>query len=356
MSKKICILTSSLSSGGAEKVAANMSIALSKKGYAVTVFSMKDAIDYSYSGHLYNFGLIKLKHNRIKAFFKLRQFFKENTFDYIIDHRLRDVFFKEVIFSKFIFNASRVIYCVHNYRLEYYFSFLNTPWLAVYPHVKNKTFVAVSNTIKEHLSSKLKIEGVTIYNFLNFDSVNLTQDIKSNYGEYVIGVGRLTNIKQFDKLIRSYYNSKLSQQGVKLLILGDGPEKENLKALISSLQLNNYVELVAFRDNPFGLIKNARALALTSKVEGFPMVLLEALTLNVPVLAYNCKSGPSEIIKNDVSGLLINNQNEQDFTLALNKLLDNSWYNKIKKNTSLGLELFSEDKVIQEWEKLFNQV
>ncbi|GAA4238222.1 glycosyltransferase [Postechiella marina] len=356
MTKKICILTDSLSSGGAEKVAANMSIALSKKGHEVTVFSMQDIINYSYNGHLYNFGLIKLKHNRIKAFIKLRQFFKENTFDYIIDHRLRDKFFKEVIFSKFIFNASHVIYCIHNYRLEYYFSFLSKPWLAIYPHAKNRTFVTVCKTIEEYLYSKLKLESVTIYNFLNFDDIDLSKESKSNYGDYVIGVGRLTNIKQFDKLIRSYYNSNLHQQGIKLLILGDGPEKKRLRSLIINLQLNNDVVFLAFRDNPFNLIKNAKALALTSKVEGFPMVLLEALTLNVPVVAFNCKSGPSEIIKNNVNGFLVDNQNEEDFTLALNKLLDNFLYNEIKKNTSLGLEVFLEDKVIQEWEKLFNQI
>ena len=70
MTKKICLLVVSLSSGGAEKVAANMSIALSKKGYDVSIVSMTNFIDYQFDGELYNLGLVKEKYNRLKAFLK----------------------------------------------------------------------------------------------------------------------------------------------------------------------------------------------------------------------------------------------------------------------------------------------
>jgi glycosyltransferase involved in cell wall biosynthesis len=169
----------------------------------------------------------------------------------------------------------------------------------------------------------------------------------------LLGVGRLIRIKQFDKLITSYHASKLEERGIKLIVLGDGPEKENLETLVLKLQIEDFVTILPFTKKPYDLISNAKALILTSKVEGFPMVLLEALSLKTPVIAFDCKSGPSEIIFNGRNGLLVEDQNEEQLTLALNKLLlDDTFYNKLKGNVSLGLERFSEKVIIQEWIKL----
>lgn len=351
MSKKICLLVGSLSSGGAEKVAANMSISLTKRGYDITIVSMTNFIDYPFEGKLYNFGLVKEQYGRLKSFLKFKQYFKENEFEYIIDHRTRNKYFKELLFSKCIFQKCKIIYCVHSYRLAYYFSFLSFSTLSVFPHVKQKIFVSVCEEIAGKLKQKLNIESKTIYNFISANdfAISLNDNQFSNQ-TYIIGVGKLTKIKQFDKLIRSYQASKLYQNGIKLFILGDGPEKENLENLISSFKLENYINLLPFRKNPYGVIRNAKALVLTSKTEGFPMVLLEALMLNTPIIAFNCKSGPGEVIINEQNGLLVDDQNEKELTMALNKLLlDNTYYNNIKANTHAGVEKFTEERIIQEW-------
>lgn len=353
MSRKICLLVTSLSSGGAEKVAANMSIALSKREYAVTIFSMQNKIDYPYKGTLYNFGLDKEKYGKAKAFLKLKRFFAENNFQYIIDHRLRDKFLKEVLLSKYVFNKCKVIYCVHNYRLEYYFSFFKTPWLTHHQHVKKARFVAVCKMIQNHLKKELKIDSTPIYNFINFEGIPKNDKNYNVPTSYIIGAGRLTNIKQFDKLIRSYKYSELPRKEVNLVILGSGPENEKLNKLVFDLELQKNVKFIPFTENPYMLIEKAKALVLTSKVEGFPMVLLEALTLKTPVVAFNCKSGPNEIIKDKINGLLVENQNEDRLTSALNDLLNIPLYNRLKTNTSIGLEAFSEEKIMQEWEALF---
>lgn len=354
MSKKICLLVTSLSSGGAEKVAANMSVSLSKKGYAITIVSMQNSITYNYSGTLYNFGLVKAQYGKFKAFLKFIKFFRSNEFDVIIDHRLRNKYIKELVFSKLIFNRFRVIYCIHNYHLHYYFSFLNTPWLARIPHVKQCSFVAVCNAIKDHLKEKLKLDSKTIYNFIDDSqfSSNITQVAKTS-GDFIIGVGRLTKVKQFDVLIKSFEKSDLPQHNIGLVILGDGPEKEALQDLVDSSPHKSLLQLNGFIENPYPLMQNAKALVLTSEFEGFPMVLLEALSLHTPLIAFDCKSGPNEIVKHNVNGILVENQNRQELTLALNKLLDDAFYKSIKVNTSVGLEIFSEQTIIQEWENTF---
>lgn len=351
MSKKVCLLVDSLSSGGAERVAANMSILLNKTGYNIFIVSMQNDIHYHYEGSLYNFGFIKNQYNPIRAFLEFNSYFRKHKFDVIIDHRVRTKYIKELIFAKLVFRKCKVIYCVHSYNLAYYFSFLNFPWLANLPHVKNKIFISVCVEMQKYLGQKLNIISKVIYNSLPEKETLKTSDnnAKVSTNKYVIGVGRLNKIKQFDILIKSYNNTKLPGNNVGLVILGSGPEKHNLSLLINDLNLNNRVKIIPFKKNPYGLIKNAMALVLSSKVEGFPMVLLEALSLSTPVIAFNCKSGPNEIINHNVNGLLVEDQNQKELTAALNKLLLEYFYKNMKNNTQIGLEIFSENKIIQEW-------
>lgn len=354
MSKKICLLVTSLSSGGAERVAANMSISLHKRGYDITIVSMQNNITYNYSGFLYNFGLVKEQYGKFKAFWKFIKFFTSNEFDVIVDHRLRNKYIKELVFSKLVFNKFRVVYCVHNYHLRYYFSFLNTSWLARTPHAKKHRFVAVCNAVKDRLKEKLKLDSKTIYNFIDDSQLpKKAHSLKEPSEHFIIAVGRLTRVKQFDVLIKSYLQSNLPENNIGLLILGDGPEKENLQNLADSSTYKSLIQLKGFIENPYSLMQKAKALVLSSRFEGFPMVLLEALSLHTPIIAFDCKSGPNEIIKHNINGVLIENQNKKELVLALNMLLDEVFYKKVKTNTSLGLEIFSEQTVIQEWENTF---
>lgn len=352
MSKKICLLVDSLSSGGAEKVASHMSFSLSEKGYKVTIVSMRNELGYLYKGTLFNVGLIKEKHNRLSALLLFKKYFKEQKFDVIIDHRVRNNFFKELLFSKYVFNKTQVIYCVHHYDLKFYFSYLKWPMLARLPHVKKRQLVSVCDDIKLEMAELLNLESVRVYNYVLADEIikRASQPHKQREFPYIISVGRLVKLKQFDILISCYAKSELPKNNIKLLILGNGSEKEKLEALISDFNLQHHVKLIPFKNNPYMLIKEARSLILSSRGEGFPMVLIEALTLSVPIIAFNCKSGPNEIIENAVNGLLVEDQNQEQLTMALNKLLlDDSFYKEIKANTNKGLEKYSEEQIIQEW-------
>jgi len=352
MSKTICILVDCLSSGGAEKVASNLSISLTNRKYKVTIVTMRNELGYSYKGKLYNFGLIKEQNSRIHSLFLFKSFFKKANFDVIIDHRIRSKFFKEFLFSKYVFYKYRVVYCVHSYDLNYYFSFIKWPKLAILPHVKQRSFVSVSNDVHVQLLREFKIESKRIYNYV-LPKLILKKAIlplKNIDYKYIIGVGRLTESKQFDVLISCYSVSNLVKENIKLIILGDGLEKDKLKLLISELELENYVELLPFNKNPYNLIYNAKYLVLSSKTEGFPMTLIESLALNVPVISFDCNSGPREIIEHEINGILVENKNKKHLTEALNKLcLNESFYKNIKENKMYLPKKFSEGYVVQEW-------
>ncbi len=350
---KICILTDSLSSGGAEKMAAHMSISLSKRGYNVHVVSMKDEIDYPFLGVLYNFGKVKSQYNKLQCFFKFRTFFKEQQFDLVIDHRVRHKFIKEFLFSRFVFKRVKVIYCVHHYSLELYFSIIGIPMLSRLVLVKNRKLVAVSKVAKQKIKERLSLESQVIHNY--------TLPKKEKYdtvpeGDFIVAVGRLEKIKQFDVLIKSYANSKLPKSNIKLLILGEGIEREQLVQLISKLGMQHKVELLGFKTNVSAYIKKAKALVMSSAYEGFPMVLIEALALKTPVISFDCKSGPSEIIQHEINGLLVEDQNKEMLALAMESLiLDKVFYDKIKDNLLKQPNKFSEENIIGQWLKLLDE-
>ncbi len=113
---------------------------------------------------------------------------------------------------------------------------------------------------------------------------------------------------------------------------------------------------MGFKSNALAYIQKAKALVLTSKSEGFPMVLIEALSLKTPVISFDCHSGPAEIIKHEENGLLVANQNIDMLTESLNKLLLNdTFYNKIKSNLNHSSNPFSEENNIQKWIDLLQE-
>jgi N-acetylgalactosamine-N,N'-diacetylbacillosaminyl-diphospho-undecaprenol 4-alpha-N-acetylgalactosaminyltransferase len=121
---------------------------------------------------------------------------------------------------------------------------------------------------------------------------------------YVIGMGRLDRNKNFALLIGAFAESGLHG---KLVILGEGPEREALIRKIDDLGLTDRVLMPGFAKNPFALLCRADAFVLPSSSEGFPNCLLEAMAVGVPVISTNCAWGPSEILadrdRSEIDGL-----------------------------------------------------
>ena len=112
----------------------------------------------------------------------------------------------------------------------------------------------------------------------------------------ILGVGRLTAQKAFDTLIEAFAQVRKSQRA-RLLILGEGEERQKLEMLIRQLGLEHDVELPGFVSNPYSYMAHAALFVLSSKWEGLPTVLVEAMALRTPVIATDCPSGPREILR-----------------------------------------------------------
>lgn len=120
----------------------------------------------------------------------------------------------------------------------------------------------------------------------------------------ILGVGRLAKQKDFPSLIRAFARVRRVQPA-RLLILGEGEERADLERLVREGGLEEEVALPGFAENPYPYMKGAAVFALSSRWEGLPTVLIEALALGTPVVSTDCPSGPREILEDGRWGRLV---------------------------------------------------
>lgn len=133
----------------------------------------------------------------------------------------------------------------------------------------------------------------------------------------VLGIGRLQpRKKDFALLIRAFARARADSEA-RLIILGEGPERPQLEALVAELQLGDVVELPGFVDNPYAYLSHAALFVLSSQWEGLPTVLIEAMCCGVPVVATDCPSGPYEILDGGRHGELVPVGDEEHMAAAI---------------------------------------
>lgn len=121
----------------------------------------------------------------------------------------------------------------------------------------------------------------------------------------MVAVGRFTWQKGFDILLTAFRIVVDGDPKAKLIILGDGPLRPTLEGLIGSLRLAQNVDLPGFVENPWSYVARGTVFAMSSRFEGMPLALIEALACGVPVVSTDCPSGPVEILEQGRLGTLV---------------------------------------------------
>lgn len=344
---KVALVGYKLANGGLERVFGNTTKLLHDAGIEVHTLVLENKIEYEFGGELVTFG----NYSKFLKYFKLRNYLQKQQFDYVIDFRHRINPKMEWVFLNFIYKNFKTVYTVHSSKLSTYLT--ETQFITNKILQKTNKIVAVSNFIKQEIESKFSNNSVeVIYNAIDMNSFVASETLPF---DYIISVGRLVQLKQFDQLIESYSKSVLPEKNIHLVILGTGEEQISLENKITDLNLNDKVHLLGFKDNVWDYISNAKFLVLSSKYEGFPMVILEALCLGIPAVSFDCESGPSEMIQNNFNGILVQNQNFTELTNKLNIFVeDEILYQNCKNNASLSVLKFQSNVIVKQWLQLLN--
>jgi glycosyltransferase involved in cell wall biosynthesis len=176
-------------------------------------------------------------------------------------------------------------------------------------------------------------------------------------GKRIFAMGRLDPVKGFDLLLHAFCSVAEQHPGWSLTILGEGDERGNLESLVVSLGLSARVFLPGWALDPFSQFAEAELFVLSSRVEGFPNALCEAMSCGVPVIAFDCESGPAEIVRHDVDGVLVPPQDVHALASAMHRLINDADERaRFRLRAPEVVDRFSVVAILQRWSALFRQV
>ncbi len=201
-----------------------------------------------------------------------------------------------------------------------------------YWYPKADRLIAVSHGVAEDLrkTAKLSRQQVTVIRNPTITPEVFALAEMADYHPWLddavpvlLGVGRLTRQKGFDVLLKAFAQVRRRRR-CRLLILGEGRQRSNLQQQAHRLGIDKDVAMPGFSSNPYAAMRRADLFVLPSRWEGSPNVLIEALALQLPVVAADCPSGPREILKNGAYGPLVPVEDADALASAIIKQLQSS--------------------------------
>jgi glycosyltransferase involved in cell wall biosynthesis len=221
--------------------------------------------------------------------------------------------------------------------------------------------IAVSNGIKSDLIEEFNIAAHKIQVIYNPVDINRITELSSMPPEHpffkdhipiVIAIGRLVCQKGFDNLLRAF-NLVIQEMDARLIVVGEGPEKEYLEKMVQDFGITDKVFLIGFQRNPYQFLSGADVFVLSSNFEGLPMVILEAMACGTPVIATDCRSGPGEILQNGKFGFLVPVGDEWALSKRIVTLLkDRALRERFSRLARERTVDFSVDKIIKHYERV----
>lgn len=325
---KLCIITPSLSGGGAEKVAINLANYYSTNGLDVHLLSLKDSTPYKNLIHPnVNFSTFGVSRAR-QSFFNLRRFIKNMGFTHVLSIK-RDV--NIILGICFLFDKN--ITCIFREAALLNKKSKIKSLLLKIAYKRSNLIIANSNDTKKSLivnkgtkdSSKIEVIGnpVVTDDLFSKSKLHISHHWLSDPSIYVItNIARLDPLKNQSLLIKSFSDVVQERPQARLLIIGDGQEENNLKKLASNLRISQKIDFLSFRPNPYPWFFNSNLFVLTSKSEGFGNVLVEALACGTPVVSVACPGGPRMILGNGKYGTLVPSEHQQKLSRAIIENID----------------------------------
>jgi glycosyltransferase involved in cell wall biosynthesis len=312
--KSIGIYLTSMTMGGAERVARNLCKGLVDRGYEV------DLVLVEATGELLHdvpdaVSVIDLNASRVlRSFRPLREYLSMYDPD-ILYSMMTEPNVVAVLAHRLAMTDSRLVVSEHNMLSRSSESLKDQlaragTW-ALYPLADD--VVAVSEGVHDDLVATTRLEPADIsmiYNPVDVKSIReqATEPVDHEWItddslDVILAGGRHESQKGFDTLLGAF--SRIDEEDVRLVLFGTGPETGSLQAQTEALGIDNRVSFPGFVENPFAYMASADVFVLSSKYEGFGLVLIEALACGCPVVSTDCESGPAEILEDGTYGPLV---------------------------------------------------
>lgn len=217
---------------------------------------------------------------------------------------------------------------------------------------KYSKIICICKEMKEdliNLKNELKKKVDFLYNPIDFDRIKKLsnedfseEDKKLLKDKFLLSIARLDCVpKDFETLFKAYEIAKKNGYDGKLYIIGDGPDKDKVEKLKEANLYKEDILLLGRKENPYNWLKKADKLILSSRYEGFAIVLLEGLCLGKNVIASDCKTGPNEILANN-RGLLFK---VGDYSTLAKYIISE----KNKEELEFSLEEFERNRIFEKF-------
>lgn len=355
--KKICFIVPSLGKGGAERVACRLLNNLSLLKYKLTLLTIYKEKGEYLDNLREQIKFVSLEKTNIRYCVKDLYFFlKKEKFDIVVIFSL-DVaiiiglfilpFIKDTIF------INRHLAVFLKERIGIIKTFFLKKAYKNFSYVISQSKDMTKSLVSNKIISQEKITEINNPIELKETSLLEKRDLelkKENVN--LIAVGRLSYSKGFDILVKNMQVFK--NTNIRLYILGEGEEKNNLETLIKEHNLEETVFLLGRKNNPEEYMKKADLFILSSRYEGFPNVLLEANSCGLFAICNTTLGGVNEIIENEVNGVILNFSDKNLFKKTVLEKLQNHPDKKLIKNSVL--RRYSMEKIIEKYEKLFDNI
>lgn len=367
--KKVLFVTNNLYGGGAEKILETLLNYLNKNKYDITLYTLHKT---------------KIKENtykdiNIKYFFLNKSVIAKfyNKLFLMLYEKFPSMFYKILIRKKYDIEiafiegyATKIVGSSPNKNSKKYawvhVDLIHTPWTDVaYNNYDEEVkcynqfdkILCVSKDVKTTFCKKYKVTTNVQVQYNPIDEKNIIRksnqiiNWKNQKCMQFVTVGRLEHQKGYDRLLRVV--SRLKKEGYKfnIKILGTGSLENNLKTYVDNNDLNDCIEFLGYKENPYPYIKHAHAFLCSSYSEGFSTVVIESIILGTPVLTTDC-SGMREIFGENKCGVICNNTENEIYIMVKSILEHPDNLERFKKEIEIRKTFFTLNTRMQEVEEL----
>lgn len=230
-------------------------------------------------------------------------------------------------------------------------------FLRKWAYPKASALVVLTERAKNNLEVKGSLPCYVIPNPVLVSPTVGKKPTELPYGKRVVAMGRLTEQKGFDILLEAFARARTSFPDWSLFIIGEGPLRQSLEARSQQPDLQGSVTFTGRLDTPSSILEISQLFVLSSRYEGFPNALTEAMAMGLPVISTDCPTGPREIIQNGINGLLVPPQDPNALATAMQRLMaDPSERARLGHEAEQIIERYSLERIIGQWEVLLTEL